>query len=463
MTIDAASQADLRLEMGAPAPAWAHDVARVLGLASRRSGEIIRGPTRVSHGQSPAPRLDEQQVESAALNTGDPSELTDDLGDEDDVVADMLAELDHEFPDEAPHQADHDSQDVPSFKRPSCVMGFAESILRTSWARTELLNRTEAVLLAGVDPDEHDPSAIEAAWIYAMHPERRRESEKWLRRVADDIVATNHGGNTYTRPRPQGLPRALRNLKVSVIGGVAHVEVREDRFCREGLGYSPYMEQTPPEVPWLDYRAWRRSAGARTRPIVWDITAGSGTSTNLLAHGLGCMVIATDLNTPNEYVAMADARQVGRNDLHRPYRRIDNGKLVRRPRPDLVLFDPPSRGAPTHAENYHGAFPQLDLAVLDRDTYIETLAAITVSAAERVRPGGMVSVLLRCGVRERQTIVDDDRLPREFLAAVARTKPDLRVVETLRLTWNQEGRVRQAGVGTARPSQAVRFLLGRPS
>jgi hypothetical protein len=286
------------------------------------------------------------------------------------------------------------------------------------------------------------------------------ETQRWLRRVADQIVDVRHKERASQHEGPTELPDALKQVRVGITRGHRHLVVREDRLRHEGLGYPPYMEWTPPELMVLDLKAWRLVVGRKTGlPVVHDITAGSGTSVDFFRGIHGCTVVASDLAGPNEHVGMADARRVGEQGGHL---HSVGPSLKAAPRPDLMLFDPPSRGTPTHGATYFCGEEQLDLALLDRDTYLGTLAKITAKSAAVLKPKGLVSVFLRCCVRDRQRIDPDHRLVGDFLGALEALEPALVVTETLIVTWATDGRVRQAGVHTARP-KAVRILIARKS
>ena len=349
--------------------------------------------------------------------------------------------------------------------RPHEVVQFVNSILRKDWSRAELFRRVEEVLLGNVLDPHKDPAAVEAVWRYAYAPQRRGELLRWIRREADKIVHVAHGvllSNRERRNQDAGLPAYLLRSQPVVTKEFSVIEVKEGPLAQENIGYAPYMEQTPAEVIRHDLRVWMDKYGkSEGTPEVWDLTGGSGTSIDVLTGGFGIAVQATDLNNATEDVAFGDAREVGAFLRLLGASRIPGieGRTVKRP--NLVLFDPPSRGGPTHAEVYHGGHPTRDLGRLDRDGYLDALVEVTAGTFRVLKNAGLMSILIRCSVRNQQEVVADETLADDYLALLLERMADLQVVERLNVRWAKSHRVQQAGVGKSRPTLAVRFMLGR--
>jgi hypothetical protein len=132
-----------------------------------------------------------------------------------------------------------------------------------------------------------------------------------------------------------------------------------------------------------------------------------------------CDVIASDLTVVGEGVDPCDARDF--NTLHaRRVRRSGDpcDSTVVDPTPDIVLFDPPSRGLPLHAQIYGEDDDIRDIAFLERDDWISTVADIAIRATAYLAHDGFVSLLLRCGFRLQADAVADPDLLDDFKAAV---------------------------------------------
>jgi hypothetical protein len=80
-----------------------------------------------------------------------------------------------------------------------------------------------------------------------------------------------------------------------------------------------------------------------------------------------------------------------------------------------VLFDPPSRGTPTHAELYgdrdqDDEADRRDLATADRQRWIEETTLIVKRAATYLAKRGVISFLVRHGEREGANVSGDPGL-----------------------------------------------------
>jgi hypothetical protein len=306
-----------------------------------------------------------------------------------------------------------------------------------------------------------DRVEVRRAWRRLLSGKKSDRHLAELRAFVDNVRAKLHGGNIVTGSWPETLSTVVENAVVN--DGILVVS---DPKSRDGSpGDAAYMEQTPPAVLVVVAkfaRAHYESAGHRwMAPTAWDLTAGSGTGEATLGP-LGWKVVSTDLVNPNDAVGFLDARNLGDNDFHRrPIKiegkqpgpaKVDERRVI--VRPHVIVFDPPSRGVPTHSERYQGCLPEQDMAVLARDEYIETVARISKGALERLRLGGSLLLVIRECARAQQRITPDIGLAQEIVAAIGPTK----VVTRFEVVY--EERRNQFSLGKARPPIKA-FVLAR--
>ena len=347
---------------------------------------------------------------------------------------------------------------------PPAVMSFLRASVRVPFVRDAVLQAAEDELLDDLPLSERDMAVLEARWRTKLTPAHCATTLRWLRQLRDQLVRSFHAGQVYTHPSPRTLPPTLREWRPK------RGQLVIDDFAADprgtSLGHAPFLESTPPLVVRYAYGRWLEGAVAAgkhpSNPGAWDVTAGSGTGHDVLT-ALGVQVVSTDLTPCCEHVAAWDLRKLGmfcghsraaRRRLRRLGFRFDYEAPVVA-RPDLVLIDPPSRGEPTPAEFYVGQWPGRDFALLPRDAWIGIVAAVATYAVALVAERGAVSLLLRCGTRDRQRVIPDESVARDVKS---RLGPGVRVLEEVSLVFRR--RVRQASLGSTR-APAVHLLLGR--
>lgn len=337
-------------------PPWMEDLLGEVGvptrapLAGRRSG-----------------------VETASTsNRVDP-----DLGDVAHLVMAELTELDRPAPSGA----------LWHLRRrilPPQLLAFLTAAVRVEFVREVVLAAAEDELLAGVDPRLHDVALIEALWRATCLRGRAPQTLSWLRCIRDRVVRSFHSGSCYQHTTFTTMSPLLKRWRPR--NGALVID--EGGGTGPSLGYAPFLERTPRQLIRYVYETWRarklKSAHAFEFgiPTAWDLFAGSGTGTDVLAGILGCQVIATDLNPCNEAIATLDARAAGTTYEHGgrklPRAEETDNRVVANP--DIVLLDPPSRGTPTHTSVYGGDREHADMSTFDRkewtDTVVETIQRV---------------------------------------------------------------------------------------
>jgi hypothetical protein len=347
---------------------------------------------------------------------------------------------------------------------PAVARDLLLSCVRRDYVRDHLLERLhEEVLLRGVPAALRDAATVRAAWRDACRQDRLPETRRVIRRLRDEIVRVLHMGSANQHLRYERMPTFLAKWKP--VGGV--LRVTEVGRTVPSLGWSALLEATPPQVIRYVYETWlaRRievadpSELVRRKPVAWDLTAGAGTGHDTLGL-LGCEVRSSDLTAMNEVVGTLDARNF--EALYRGNPIFTEADRRQRPvsHPDLVLFDPSSRGTPSNSSLYWpdagGLGDSRDFAALDREAWIQTTTGIVRRLVLTVAPGGVVSFLVRHGVRNRGRVEPDDRLVADVREALG---TDVVVVEEVRVQ-SGPNRVRQASLGVVRvPS--THLLVGR--
>lgn len=226
--------------------------------------------------------------------------------------------------------------------------------------------------------------------------------------------------------------------------GVLIVRERDRRDA--SFGIRSYLEVTPIEVPVRVAQLWQQRTGG-IAPKVWDLTAGSGTVEEVLRSAFTQQVVSTDIVGQDRGNIFADLRDLANVANHRRSRRgleRTNEEIVVAA-PELVFLDPPSRGTPTHGELYGSAWPEHDLALLERDDYVGALRSAVVRAVRRLHPAGLLSLVLREGVRADQHVRHDAALVRDVLDGLP---ADMQPLEQARL--EEPWPINQASLATTR-------------
>jgi hypothetical protein len=454
-------------------PSWADDVVDAIGATvparMTREGDPSAGPPASHRDRS----LDDMDVHEEDGNEVDVAAGVDDM---DAAVDGLLHELtlveaeDGGCPTIAASPTSTWAEAAEL--RPTWVVALVEALLRNPHLRRELVERAERRMLSGVPEPYHDPALLSAAWRFAGHPSRRGETSKWLRHLRDDMVAVLHRGNAYQHHVPGTHPENMKGWRPK--GG--RLVVNEAAAGSASFGHPSLLEHTPLKVVFYALRAWQRSRAvaldiedvdidsgmALPKPKFFDATAGSGTVEDYLRYIHGCNGTSVDLSPMSERVRQVDLRQLGFAGTARDVAWLPRFEEKAKWEPllhvapvDLVFFDPPSRGNPTHAELYAGSHPDADLGGLKRVDYIAACSRFVQTAANLLKPGGYIAYLVRHGVRDRQRLTEDGTLVSEMKAAFG---PSVRIEREIPIQYKK--RVRQVSLGTVR-IPATLLTLGR--
>jgi hypothetical protein len=252
---------------------------------------------------------------------------------------------------------------------------------------------------------------------------------KWLGQVRDRIVREHHQASVAQHDTFAVLPGELHPWAPEPDGVLV---IDEPRATTPSFGSSAFLEVTPFKVLRWVHETWRaEQLGSlaedigldwESGPALWDLTAGSSTSVDYFERLHGCTIVASDLTVVGAGIEPCDARRFDALLGRRQRRRSDlTYSTVVVPRPDIILIDPPSRGLPLHSQAYANVsneFDVRDLALLERDDWIATIADIVGRASAHLADGGFISLLLRCGFRFHGEVVAEPELLDDFKAAL---------------------------------------------
>jgi hypothetical protein len=277
--------------------------------------------------------------------------------------------------------------------------------------RVEAVMRVERTL--NIDRRTMDRLQVRTIWERAMAPAREERTLTVVRRTVDTIKNEDQIGRVLEPRSVSKLPDEL----LAITADQPELVVSDPKSTRGGLHLRSYLEVTPPEVIMHAVRVWeagRRQLGLpRKRIAAWDPTAGACTALTIVS-ALGGKVVCTDLTNAAGPVIMCDAREIGTAPSHKgknAYRTtpffLDAG-VPSIANPDIVLIDPPSRGVVTHARLYgNDEHEHLDLATLDREEWISEVTNIVSKAMGHVAQAGVVSLVVRAGVRHENRVIPD--------------------------------------------------------
>lgn len=358
----------------------------------------------------------------------------DSAGHSDDVIEELSALLDDEFAaDACESELGHASEAQQADAGPktdgrfwvqaatTIPMGAIEhvrSICREPWVARMALELADARICRRLRTRSDE--ARRARWSKRWEPRSIDDTKKLLGRYRDVALGRIHREHLGEHKSFAALPKALIPWRPDEDGRLV---THDMQMPNPSVGSTAFMEQTPPKLLRWACETWRArhflsdDVGRARKPNVWDLTAGSGTSVDLLGRIHGCPVVASDLTVvTGEGIYSADCRQVGSIGGHRQRTRArHNRPSVAVHMPDIVFFDPPSRGTPTHADLYDGP-PEGDLAALSRDRYLDTLVEVVARSTQALAPNGFVSLVLRCGTRQKYRLVPDPALVADFRA-----------------------------------------------
>ena len=306
---------------------------------------------------------------------------------------------------------------------PEGLVAYTQSRCRKEWVVERVLERLAEKVLRRLHDDLDTAENRSRRWASAWSPAGQPRTVRRITRIRNQVLRDLHLQNVSMHSVPQKLPWRLVPWRLNRAGQLV---IDDLRITSPSIGSTPYMEQTPPKVyRWL-HETWRarRLLGDEedigleddTKPKVWDLTAGSGTGRDYFGLLCGCEVASTDLTVADQRSVMADCRAVGEIPEHgRPYRfrlKIQPGVVI--PSPDLILFDPPSMGTPSHAALYGEVVDPHDLSFLDRYRWLFTIAKIVERATRCLAEDGLLSLFLRLGERDGSVIKEDPTLLADF-------------------------------------------------
>lgn len=305
------------------------------------------------------------------------------------------------------------------------------------------------------------------AWSRLFSGPRAIQHLADLQVVIDHWIEPIHQAHVVDGQWPRRLPSAIKRARV--VNAVLTIDETKSR--KKYPGIFAFMEQTPPELFYLDGRAVLRRLGRLGLPCLspgaWDASGGSGTGAATLKP-LGWRVVSTDLTNPATVVKHLDARNIGGSPYHQRPFKIDGKQVAPEfvnelevvTRPHLICLDVSSRGTPTHAEEYGQGFNvEKDFASLDRDQLVEVVVDVVCRGLRLLRRGGCFSLTVREAWRSGARVVPDHGLTNDILEGV-RQRTSVEVVDDYQVIY--ENAVNQAGIGTSRaPIRHV--LLGRPT
>ncbi len=298
---------------------------------------------------------------------------------------------------------------------PAAVLQMLEHV-EVPGLRLETLARAEETVFWGVQKLHLNPAKRAELWARAWL-QRPVETAKAIHRAIDHVLHNVYIGRLVEHDVPEKLSHRVQSARV--VNGVLSVDDPERRT--PSLGVRSYTEATPPEVVVVTIKTWQFRTRARKQPKrgprAWDFTAGSNTVAEVL-QSFGGRTAAFDLTNNHEAVTHGDARTFERcpNFGAKTFGEVPAERIVRSP--DLVFFDPPSRGTPTQQELDLGFHQHLDLAILDRGLWVMTIADIASRAVPHLAPGGLMSLLVREGIRNHQHVTPEAGVADEVVAAL---------------------------------------------
>jgi len=331
---------------------------------------------------------------------------------------------------------------------PPAVRRMLETI-RIPGLRLAALRRAERYVLSGSVREDLDAARYRALWRSAWS-NRNAETTRAIRLAIDQTLKDVHIARMVEHEAPYCVPTEVRTARVRD----GKLTVEDPPSAKPSFGVRSYPERTPPEVVTVAARTWRSRVRHPRPPLAWDLTAGSGTVQDVLRCN-GGRVVSTDLTNNGNGVAKLDARNLGCCPGHGQPVQTGHFEGLVVQHPDMVFLDPPSRGVPTMAELDRSDDADRDLASLDRNVYIEIVATIVSKSVERLAAGGLVSLLVREGVRNHQHITQDSGVADAIMGALA---AGIQVVGHHEVVYAHAAN--QVSVGSAR-CPMVHLLLGR--
>ncbi|MEO8182931.1 MAG: hypothetical protein ABI895_29215 [Deltaproteobacteria bacterium] len=353
---------------------------------------------------------------------------------------------------------------------PAEVIEFVRSLTRTEWLAACTLETVDEHIChrLGVHTLEHRRNRWNGAWT-----KKRRSVERRLRRARDEQARLHQTFHITEHETYWTLPGFFKPWRPDSNGCLV---INDPEQVNPSIGSASFLEQTPAKLLRWVHQTWasNRSIGLTEdgdvdmssirSPKVWDLTCGSGTSLDYFQRIHGFKVLGRDLTLVASGVECGCVSTFGKSDNitgHEATAGIRSTNVIRHP--DIILFDPPSRGTPSHAQLYGEGDPR-DLANADRASWIEVTTLIAKSAATYLARDGVLSFLVRHGARDGGNVVPDPLLLADVKLELQKpgpgTLPPLGVAHEIPITYGR--RRNQTSLGQARvPS--THLLLVRAS
>lgn len=342
---------------------------------------------------------------------------------------------------------------------PDEAMTYLEKIARTPEVQLSVLKQVSDQICRRLPSLGSREEGCRVRWDRAWGYQQERVKGR-MRRTRDEVVRNAHCISLHVPPALGKLPKKYVAWKT---GPGEAIRVSDPKIAQADIGNAAYLEHTPGEVIRFVHKFWESNRGTpkTNGPDVWDLTAGAGTVAHYFSViGTG-RCVSSDIVTFGDDVIVAPAQAVGRLEQHTTRTVIGRSIPLRIARPDIIFFDPPSIGTPTHSSIYQSSGFHADLATLLPDAWAQAVAEITVRAARRLAPEGLISLLIRHGHRTSDRV---HGLP-EMLDAITEmvcspgAQRHLKVVQRNRIESGNH-RLNQPGLGKSRVP-ATHLLLKR--
>jgi hypothetical protein len=395
-----------------------------------------------------------------------PTACQAEIDDEVDEIIRALVEADS-IVDDAPSTA-YSLEEFSAYV-PKEVVEFVRSLTRTEWLAFCTLSAVDEHICRRLRPDtiQGRRNRWNSKWT-----KQRPGTEARIRREKNIQARRYHWLNTYDHQTYRTLPTFFRPWRPQPNGTLL---VHDPQKTNPSIGAPGFMEQTPVKLLRWVHETWLGVASllgdddgdvdldSLRRPKVWDLTCGSGTSLDYFQTIEGCKVLARDLTLAAGGVEFGCASEFHKSDNVTGRRALPGSglpNLIRRP--DIILFDPPSRGTPTHSE-LCGEDDRRDLAEADRESWIGLTVDTAKRAATYLAPGGVVSFLVRHGVRDGGRVTDDPQLLEDVRHELQRSgrRELLTITITNEMPIDYGRRRNQASLGRARVPATHLLLTGR--
>lgn len=300
-----------------------------------------------------------------------------------------------------------------------------------------------------------NPLDVSAAYRKALESPRKAATIQHVRWAIDHALHGAQVRQIVQHEVASSVP-AGQDPQPVIEGG--RIEVRDVPSGEKSFGVRSFLEATPVEL--VAYTLNLLATDSSFNAIeAWDPFTGGGTVADIV-RSRGGRVVASDLSIGDMVTKYADACDLGRTALHQrgfrpqfPSHVIPQEDVIETP--NVVFLDPGSRGRPSTSSLYFGSDDPRDLSLLERDEYIETIANIARVALKRIAEGGLVSLIIREGVRDQQRVTPDEGLGAEI---VGRLLDIAYVVDRLEVVYLSP--VKQVSLGAGRVP-TVHYLLAR--